>query len=320
MKHIVAFFLIFLMLAPSVYSQGNASQFDRPSGEEPDLLSFDELVTLSSAATPDEDLGAKLNKLLTIPFVDNKAAADGVQPHRPVITSLGPVLRVGLWNIERGLNFDLIRSALSDTNEFERYEKDGIRSSRQDLIESQLATLQNADVLVLNEVDLGMKRTDYRDVAHELARALHMNYAYGVEFVEADPVFDLVTEKVHLPDAQADQHLQEDLSVDRDRYHGLHGTAILSRYPIQNTRILRLPVCYDWYGKEAKEMAQIEKGKRWAANKLFRERIEREVRRGGRMALIADIAVSELPSGRATIVATHLENHCAPSCPADVDK
>ena len=52
---------------------------------------------------------------------------------------------------------------------------------------------------MLNEVDMGMKRSEYRDVARELAAALHMNYAYGVEFVEVDPIFALGTEQVHLP-------------------------------------------------------------------------------------------------------------------------
>jgi hypothetical protein len=134
-----------------------------------------------------------------------------------------------------------------------------------------------------------MKRTGYRDVARELAAALHMNYVYGVEFVEVDPVFDLGIEQVHLPDAQRDLRLQQDLQVNRQRYRGLHGTAILSRYPIRSARIFRPPLCYDWYGQEAKEAAKLEKGKRWAARELFKERIERDVRHGGRMALIADL-------------------------------
>ncbi len=32
------------------------------------------------------------------------------------------------------------------------------------------------------------------------------------------------------------------------------------------------------------------------------------------MALIADLAIPELPTGEATIVATHLENKCKPAC------
>ncbi len=242
------------------------------------------------------------------------APADDIQPHRPNVNGLGPVLRVGLWNIERGLNFDEIRSALSDPGAFLRMTRTGINSRQRETVESQLATLQGIDVLVLNEADWGMKRTEYRDITRELASALHMNYAYGVEFVEVDPLFDLDTEQVHLADAQEDQRLQQDLQVDRQRYRGLHGTAILSRYPIESARILRLPVCYDWYGEEYKAISKLEHGKRWSAHKLFRERVERELRRGGRMALIAEISVPDVPTGHATIVATHLENKCTPAC------
>jgi hypothetical protein len=90
------------------------------------------------------------------------------------VANVGPVLRIGLWNIERGLNFEVILSALTDTNDFERFARDQshIEGARKELIESQLATLQKIDVLVLNEVDWGIKRTGYRDVARELAAAL----------------------------------------------------------------------------------------------------------------------------------------------------
>ncbi len=159
-----------------------------------------------------------------------------------------------------------------------------------------------------------MKRTGYRDVAGELAKALHMNYAYGVEFVEVDPVFELGAEKLHLTDAQQDERLQQELQVNQHLYRGLHGTAILSRYPIQSARILRLPACYDWYGQEVKEIAHIEKGKRWSAGRLFKERIGREVRRGGRMALIVSVAIPDSRTGAAIIAATHLENRCKPAC------
>jgi endonuclease/exonuclease/phosphatase family metal-dependent hydrolase len=293
-------------------------QADAPAerSQNPDLLSFQDLVALASTATPEGALAAQFYALLNTPFVHSEAATADIQPHRPSVTGLGVVLRVGQWNIERGLNFDLIRSALSDSSEFLRMTatQDRISSGRREIIGSQLTRLQGVDVLVLNEADWGMKRTEYRDVARELAAALHMNYAYGVEFVEVDPVFDLDTEQLHLTDAQQDRRLHQDLQVDRQRYHGLHGTAILSRYPIESARILRLPVCYDWYEKEYKAISKLEHGKRWSAHKLFRQRVERELRQGGRMALIADIAVPDLPTGRATIVATHLENKCPPGC------
>jgi endonuclease/exonuclease/phosphatase family metal-dependent hydrolase len=72
-----------------------------------------------------------------------------------------------------------------------------------------------------------------------------MNYTYGVEFVEGDPLFALGIEAVHLPDAKKDLRLQQDLQVDRGRYRGLHGNVILSRYQIRSARILRLPICYE---------------------------------------------------------------------------
>ncbi len=282
---------------------------------DPDLLSFDDLVALAATAKPEGALGAQLTSLLNTPFVHSETATMNAVPHRPTVSGLGPVVRVGLWNIERGLNFELIRSALADPTEFQGMIKTQTADPRRkQLVDSQLAKLQDIDVLVLNEADWGMKRTEYRDVPRDLATALHMNYAFGVEFVEVDPVFDLDTEELHLPDSQEDQSLQQDLQVDRHRYHGLHGTAILSRYPIASARILRLPLCYDWYAKEYKAISKLEQGRRWSAQKLFRERVARELRHGGRMALIANISVPDLPTGQATIVATHLENKCPPGC------
>ena len=94
----------------------------------------------------------------------------------------------------------------------------------------------------------------------------------------------------------------------------MQGTAILSRYPIRCARILRLIPCYDWYGKEKEAIARLEKGRRAAASALFLERISREMRQGGRMALIADIEVPESPTGLVTVVAPHLESRSAPKC------
>ena len=284
--------------------------------QNPALLSFEDLVALASSAKPEGALAARFNTLLNTPFVHSETVPGDIQPHRPNLTGLGIVVRVAQWNIERGLNFDLIRSALSDPSEFLRMTATEHRISpdRRKVIESQLTRLQGVDVLVLNEADWGMKRTEYRDIARDLATALRMNYAYGVEFVEVDPVFDLNTEQVHLGDARQERRLQQDLQVDPQQYRGLHGTAILSRYPIERARILRLPVCYDWYAKEYAAISKLERGRRWSAHKLFRERVERELRQGGRMALIADISVPDLPTGRATIVATHLENKCPPGC------
>ena len=292
-----------------------ASQDPRPANG-PVILTFEELVTLSSEDQPAAPLSDKLALLLRTPFWSNEATLAGNQPHRPSVEGLGPVLRVASWNIERGLNFELIRLALSDPEAFTRtaLEAGLIDPKKLAIIAGQVRTLRDADIILLNEVDLGMKRTDYRDVAGELAHSLGMNYVFGVEFVEVDRLDDLGIEKVQLDDPALAEQMQEELKPDPLRYLGLHGSAILSRYPIEKARTLPLPVCYDWYAAEKTAISKLEHGKRFAANRLFLERIEREVRRGGRMALIADVRIPDLPAGLATIANIHLENRCKPGC------
>lgn len=302
---------IALSLVLPAHAQHPDSFRPAPSDTGPPLLTFDQLLALSGSAHPAGPLGAQLQTLLDTPFLHNHATQEigGLDPRHPSL------LRVGLWNIERGLNLDAIRAALTDTPAFERLaQTDHLSPARREAVESQLATLQAVDILVLNEADWGMKRTGYRNITADLAAALHMNSAFGVEFVEVDPIFALGTEQVHLPDSGDTRRLQNDLRVDPDRYLGLHGTAVLSRYPIRSARIVRLPICYDWYGKEVQEAARLEKGRRWTVQRLFGERIDREIRHGGRMALIVNLAVPSIPEGQLTVVATHLENRCAPTC------
>jgi len=282
----------------------------------PKLLDFKELVALSDTDRPEAGLNEKFNQLLQTPFLNNEGALTGGHPHRPAVNGIGAVLRVASWNIERGLNFDLIRLALSDPDGFKRAaaQRAMPKAEKQTRIDKQLQILRDADIILLNEVDLGMKRTDYRDVAHDLAHTLGMNYVFGVEFVEVDRLDDLGLERVQLEDPALAQKMREELKPDPARYRGLHGNAILSRYPIQNARIFRLPVCHDWYNTEKSGISKLEQGKRLASNKVFLERIEREVRRGGRMAIIADVGIPDLPAGLATVVNVHLENKCKPAC------
>jgi endonuclease/exonuclease/phosphatase family metal-dependent hydrolase len=282
----------------------------------PELLSFDELLMLSETDEPAAPLERKLESLLSAPFLSNEATVAGERPHRPSVDGIGPVLRVASWNIERGLNFDLVKLALSDPAGFKEaaVQHGAVDGNNQENIARQLQTLRDADIVLLNEVDLGMKRTDYRDVARDLAHALGMNYVFGVEFVEVDRLDDLGLEEVQLEDPALAQQMQKDLTADPTRYLGLHGSAILSRYPIQNARIVRLPICHDWYKTEKTEISKLETGKRLAANAIFLERIEREVRRGGRMAVLADVKIPDLRGGVATVVNVHLENKCKPEC------
>jgi endonuclease/exonuclease/phosphatase family metal-dependent hydrolase len=139
-----------------------------------------------------------------------------------------------------------------------------------------------------------------------------MNYAYGVEFVEVDPIALGLEKFEELPPEEAST-LQSEISVNRPRYRGLHGNAILSRFPLENVRLTPFEYQpHDWYKDELASLRPLEKGKRKAGEIVFQEKVRREVRRGGRMMLTAKIPDARLPGGRVTIVDTHLEDKTKP--------
>ena len=185
----------FSLLGFSVLHCGFAAQSDFVRFSKPELFTFDQLVDLEKNDPPSPVLAEKLEHLVTTPFLSNEAYSNGAKPKRPSSPQLGPFLRAICWNIERGIQFDPIRIALSEPEKF-----DQVLAERKDpkakpltpdqlkIVKQQLDILQPADLLILNEVDYGVTRTDYRDVARDLAKALNMNYAYGVEFLELDPL------------------------------------------------------------------------------------------------------------------------------------
>ena len=316
---LVAFFF---PLGLALTFHGFAAAADYVRFSKPDLLTFEELVDLEKNDPPSAALAEKLEHLLTTPILSNEAYLNGAKPKHPSSPALGPYLRAVLWNIERGIHFDPIRIALSGPEKFDEVlsEKKDPKSkplTAEELktVKQQLDILQPADLLIFNEVDYGVTRTDYRDVARDLAKALDMNYAYGVEFLEIDPL-NLGLEKVEMEDKDAQADIQKSFDVDKSRYLGMHGTAILSRYPIRKATLRPLPVCYDWYANEKKEISQLEAGRRKGANLAFMERIARVVRRGGRTVLFVELALPESPTGAVTVVAPHLENKCKPGCRA----
>jgi len=281
----------------------------------PELLTYNELIQLYDQETPPVALQNKLHRLLTTPFVSNSASARGVKPLLPTTAKLGKFLRVVQWNIERGLENDAIRSAFTDAAGFARlldstaYPRG---SEQRKLVLQQVALMKQADVIVLNEMDWGMKRTDYRNLAADLASALGMNYAYGVEFVEVDPIALGLEKFEELPPEEAAK-LAGEISIDQARYKGLHGSAILSRFPLENVRLEPFEhQPHDWYEDELKSVKPLEAGKRKAGELVFQEKVRREVRRGGRMMLTAEIADARIPGGRMIIVATHLESKTKP--------
>ena len=308
------FYRGFLLLIVSGLIFNSAISDAHGQNLNPELLTYQELVQLYEQPVPAEPLQRKLTALLHTPFVSNAASQKGVKPLTPQSPVLGRFLRVAFWNIERGLQYEAVAAALGGARDYTamlQRTKLAHSSSTRAAAAKEAALLSQADVIVLNEVDWGMKRTYYRNVIADLATALQMNYAYGVEFVEVDPIALGLEKFEGVKDG--DEELIRDTKVDPAKYKGLHGTAILSRYRLENVQLRPLQFQgHDWYEDEKKGVAPVEKGKRQIAEQIFLEKIYRQVRRGGRMMLQADIVDAQLPGGRATIVATHLEDRTTP--------
>lgn len=133
--------------------------------------------------------------------------------------------------------------------------------------EGQLEALKNheylvrSDLLLLTETDVGMARSGNRHIARDLARELGMYYAFAPCYVNLSKGAGI------------------EYDVEAENELGLHGNAILSRYPLHNVRSVRLK-----NGKD--KMAG------------------REKRLGQQTALVAEVA---FPGKTVTAVSVHLD-------------
>jgi endonuclease/exonuclease/phosphatase family metal-dependent hydrolase len=304
----------------------------------PELFTYDELVTLSRPDPLPPALETKLKTLTTTPFISNEAFFRGARPHRPLDKELGRSMRVVFWNIERGMSLDSIKLMARDREAFIRQVIQDRRAQKYKdqpvvlqpaptdqleieadlkqnfaLLRAQVVALQEADVIVLNEVDWGVPRTQYREVVRELGEAFDMNWAYGVEFLEIDPKL-LGLETWHeVPDPAERAALDQHFSVDRKRIRAMHGSAILSRYPIRRASTTPFTTKgYDWFTGEG-HLPFPEKVMRSLSGVFAGDKLIRELRRGGRTSVRVELDVPDVPKGRVTVVTPHLENRAKPS-------
>jgi hypothetical protein len=85
---------------------------------QPELLTWDEHVTPYRQDQPPAPLAAKLQALLTTPFVSNSASEPGGQAEETNLSAVGNFSAGGSVDIERGLEFDAVRLAFSDPQGF----------------------------------------------------------------------------------------------------------------------------------------------------------------------------------------------------------
>jgi endonuclease/exonuclease/phosphatase family metal-dependent hydrolase len=280
----------------------------------PDLLRFEEMVEASKSAEPPPAILSRLETILATPIISNEAYLAGAQPRLAKSDKLGAFIRVGQWNIQRGDNIEDIKTALAAPDQFLEGIKARPGSPAYRQAQEELLALRSTDVLVLNEVDLGIKRTGYHDIAREMAQALNMNYAYGVEFIEIDPLTLGIEQFRHEDSKVKREEMRRAIEVEPELYRGLHGTAVLSRFPIRRAALVPLKYKpYDWSSEERERISIAEVARRRLGRVAFLENKPREIRLGGRSLLVAELEIPQLPEGALTIAATHLENRCGAS-------
>ncbi|MBD3334150.1 MAG: hypothetical protein GF355_01385 [Candidatus Eisenbacteria bacterium] len=124
------------------------------------------------------------------------------RPHDPP----GRVQRLRLvhWNVERGKQF---RAVLQNLKEH--------------------PALRAADIVFLNEVDVGMARSRNRHVARELAEELNLHWAFAASYIELS------------------KGIREETQAPGTNSESLHGVAILSRQPFERCHRAELPEVFD---------------------------------------------------------------------------
>jgi endonuclease/exonuclease/phosphatase family metal-dependent hydrolase len=155
---------------------------------------------------------------------------------------LSEPIRLVSWNVNRGLRLTEIIAFLAG---------------------------MSADVILLQEADINVRRTRYANVPREIAQALDMDYVFGREFEELGQGKSSSTMGTRMP--------------------ALHGQTTLSRFPLSNPRILRFQRQSAFWRP------------RWFIPRLqaFQRRL------GARMALVCDVSIQ----GRTMVLYNaHLES------------
>jgi endonuclease/exonuclease/phosphatase family metal-dependent hydrolase len=259
---------------------------------EPTSLSVAQMATFTQQPVPSSTLAAADSTLRGIWRYPQTQPNSPVALHHYAHGKKHAFLRVATWNVERGQTLP----------QFMRW-INGPKWVQDPHGQEAAQWLNQADVWLLSEVDLGMGRTGYNAVAQQFGQLRHQHAIFAPEFIELAPFFR---------ESRSDETGH---SIDKTRYKGLHGAAIISRFPIIDSRIIRLPICYDWFNGERSKLSELEKLRRTASGALFKEDVYTEVRYGSRMALVATLAVPQVPeTGKLTVVALHLENRCTPAC------
>jgi len=286
---------------PTPYTLNNSST--------PTLLNFDELTTLLKTYGQETKASQKADKLFSTPYIDNSHYQKHGLAKPNTYTKIGKALRISTWNIEKSRKVSEVANALTSEKYFISQLKDKTVNNKKRLTEAlrQRTALAASDILLCQEMDIGHCRSHYLFAAKHLADKLGMNFVYAPQQLEVDPVYlgqkHITFDNKNLSDD--DCHLTH---AKRDQYKGVFGVAVMSRYPIKRVQVFPLKSQpYDWYTGEIKKPDFLEKLRRLTSEKVFKSKISREVKVGGRGFTRVDLHVPGVPHETISVINIHLE-------------
>ncbi len=275
------------------------------------LLSFDDLVEIYRNKDYKKEV---TDKVLNEPVVDNTINANENYCFKQYKT-MGKYVRVAFWDISEGKNYtDIENTFLTPENLLNKID---VKNSKIVYIKGtsitkeeaerkvlhEAAFLKRSDIILLNEVQIGMPETDYKNMAEDLAKTLGYNYAFAPEFIELDHEI-LGADKDKVADEGTTPE-EIETTIDKIKLKSLSGNAILSKFPIENARIIRLPAPYDWYKTEKENISSLESIKRSIAKGALNEETLPHVRLGSRCALLTDVKIGD---DTLTLISVQLES------------
>lgn len=285
---------------PLVETFENAAAYPH---QQTEFLTYEELEALAINPTPTGELREKLTRFWETPVISNAAWNRGVRPLRPVNSRLGNYLRVASWNIEHSLHLERAARLLASETAYLEHMKTPDSDKRAEDYLRQRERLARADVLILQEIDVGTTRSAYIHGPDVLAEALDMNYAYAPQQLEVGPVLQQLEfdglDGLTLPAQQP---------PDPERFRGIMGLLVLSKYPVKSADCFQLKShAYDWYANELARYDAIEEFRQFGTECLFQNEISREAKVGGRIFFRVDLDVPGLPGNTLTVINVHLE-------------
>ncbi|UCF38312.1 MAG: hypothetical protein JSU96_05530 [Acidobacteriota bacterium] len=103
---------------------------------------------------------------------------------------------------------------------------------------SEHPVISKSDLFFLTELDYGMVRSQNLRIPHELAKALDLNFAFAPSYINLEKGSGLESE------------------VEGENLYGIHGNALLSRFPIREAHSILLPNGKDKMAGREKRLGQ----------------------------------------------------------------